>query len=89
MSTVGIRATTIARRRRMAKALLGHLPGSDPRTAAENAALRRRVADLQDHVARLEDELTVLRSQAVEASHVLDLDDELRTLDAAHAASTV
>jgi len=37
----------------MAKALLGHLGGSDPRILAELAVLRRRVGDLEAEVVRL------------------------------------
>lgn len=38
----------------MAKALYGHLTGSDTRLVAEVARLRRRVADLEALVERLE-----------------------------------
>ncbi len=37
----------------MAKALIGHLPATDPRQARELARLRRRVADLESLVTRL------------------------------------
>ncbi len=37
----------------MAKALLGHIGGSDPRILAEIALLRRRVSDLETEVLRL------------------------------------
>jgi hypothetical protein len=37
----------------MAKALLGHIGGSDPRIIAELAVLRRRVSDLEAEVLRL------------------------------------
>jgi hypothetical protein len=37
----------------MAKALLGHIGGSDPRILAEIALLRRRVSDLEAEVLRL------------------------------------
>ena len=43
----------------MAKALLGYMSSSDPepsRTAAENRRLRQHVADLEDHVLRLQAE---------------------------------
>lgn len=38
----------------MAKALLGHLGGTDPRLARDSLLLRRRVADLEALVARLQ-----------------------------------
>jgi hypothetical protein len=41
----------------MAKALLGHLGGSDPATAAELVALRRRVRELQDEVLVLREQM--------------------------------
>jgi hypothetical protein len=53
----------------MAKALFGHLGGTDPRTAAELAALRRRVRELQD-------EVDALREQA-EHHTLARLDGEL------------
>jgi hypothetical protein len=37
----------------MAKALLGHIGGADPRILAELAVLRRRVSDLEAEVLRL------------------------------------
>ncbi len=37
----------------MAKALLGHLAGTDPRVTRETWLLRQRVADLEAEVARL------------------------------------
>jgi hypothetical protein len=37
----------------MAKALLGHIGGSDPRIIAELALLRRRISDLEAEVLRL------------------------------------
>jgi len=37
----------------MAKALLGHLAGTDPRATRETWLLRQRVADLEAEVARL------------------------------------
>ena len=38
----------------MAKALLGHMGGTDPRLARDAVLLRRRVADLETLVARLQ-----------------------------------
>jgi hypothetical protein len=40
----------------MAKALLGHLAGTDPRVTRETWLLRQRVADLEAEVARLKSE---------------------------------
>ena len=37
----------------MAKALLGHLAGTDPRATRETWLLRQRVADLEAEVSRL------------------------------------
>ena len=50
----------------MAKALLGHMGGTDPRLARDAVILRRRVADLETLVARLQrdnDELAAALSQ--------------------------
>jgi len=50
----------------MAKALLGHMGGTDPRLARDAVLLRRRVADLETLVARLQrdnDELAAALSQ--------------------------
>lgn len=38
----------------MAKALVGHISGQDPRLARETLLLRRRVADLEAEVLRLQ-----------------------------------
>jgi hypothetical protein len=57
----------------MAKALYGHIGGSDPHLLAEMQHLRRRVRDLEDEVERLNaanDALTSL----VAAGHLADLD---------------
>ena len=40
----------------MAKALLGHMGGTDPRLTRDALLLRRRVADLEAMVARLQRE---------------------------------
>jgi hypothetical protein len=40
----------------MAKALLGHLAGTDPRATRETWLLRQRVADLEAEVARLKEQ---------------------------------
>ena len=57
----------------MAKALMGHhgAPGS-AQLLHEAALLRRRVADLQDQVARLTEE-----NERLSALHTRDLDAEL------------
>jgi hypothetical protein len=46
----------------MAKALLGHVGGPDPRLLAQVAVLRRRVRDLEAEVLRLAAERDVLLS---------------------------
>ena len=50
----------------MAKALLGHVGGPDPRIVNEMRRLQRRVRDLEAELARLQEEKDVL---AAEASH--------------------
>jgi hypothetical protein len=62
----------------MAKAILGHVGGVDPRMLAEIAVLRRRVRDLQNEVERLSAENAALLS--VDA-----LPEEIITLDGSHA----
>jgi cell division protein FtsB len=52
----------------MAKALLGHVGGPDPRIVNEMRRLQRRVRDLEAELARLQEEKDVL---AAEASHDL------------------
>jgi hypothetical protein len=44
----------------MAKALLGHVGGPDPRMVAEMRRLQQRVRDLEAELARLQDENDVL-----------------------------
>jgi hypothetical protein len=85
----------------MAKALLGHLPADlvGPRLMAEAAVLRRRVADLEAEVARLNEALDRATQATADAALGagldldLDLDGELRALDdvsvRSNAASTV
>lgn len=55
----------------MAKALLGYSIGSDPRVAnrlaGENRLLRRRVADLEEVVLRLQNENDALAAVATES----------------------
>jgi hypothetical protein len=52
----------------MAKALLGHVGGPDPRIVNEMRRLQRRVRDLEAELARLQEEKDVL---AAEAGHDL------------------
>jgi uncharacterized small protein (DUF1192 family) len=56
----------------MAKALLGHIGGPDPRLMSEVQRLRRRVTDLEDEIRRLQadnDHLSAI------ATTTFDLDD--------------
>jgi len=55
----------------MAKALLGHIGGSDPRILADLAVLRRRVSDLEAEVLRLRAENDAL---SVVSEDLLTLD---------------
>jgi hypothetical protein len=48
----------------MAKALLGHVGGPDPRMVAEMRRLQQRVRDLEAELARLQDENEVLVASA-------------------------
>lgn len=57
----------------MAKAILGHVGGPDPRLMAEVARLRRRVAELDAEVTRLNAENQALLTQSLDGS----LDDSL------------
>ena len=65
----------------MAKALLGYTTTGDPRVVAqvtaENRRLRQRVADLEEHVLRLEDENDSLAAVVHEAP-LLALDDTMQ-----------
>lgn len=61
----------------MAKALMGHLAGPDPRAAYEINALRRRIADLEDQVDSLRTALVAAQAQI---DVTAGLDDELRAL---------
>ena len=71
----------------MAKAILGHVGGSDPRLLAEVARLRRRVGELEAEVARLgaenqallDDSLGVLAQEPLAQE---PLGEEIITLDA-------
>lgn len=73
----------------MAKAILGHVGGTDPRMLAEVANLRRRVRDLQAEVERLAAENAALLGVDGALAEALPdalpdaLADEIITLDAA------
>lgn len=62
----------------MAKAILGHVGGPDPRLLAEVARLRRRVAELSAEVERLTAENQALLPDSIGGS----LAEEIITLDA-------
>lgn len=62
----------------MAKAILGHIGGPDPRLLAEVARLRRRVVELQSEVDRLTEENQALVPDSLGGS----LAEEIITLDA-------
>lgn len=66
----------------MAKALLGHLNGADPRAMsslmAENRRLRTRIADLESVVTRLQAENDALAVAAVESSSLLRVPDQMQ-----------
>lgn len=62
----------------MAKALLGHVGGQDPRLVTEVQRLRRRVTDLEAEVGRLKQENDSLAEAAVEhASLGSELNNDL------------
>ena len=62
----------------MAKAILGHIGGPDPRLLSEVARLRRRVVELQAEVDRLAAENEALLPDSIGGS----LAEEIITLDA-------
>jgi len=57
----------------MAKALLGHLGGTDPRMLGEMRRLQQRVRDLEDQLNRVKAENDTLAA----AVHTASLDHEL------------
>ncbi|MBM7786676.1 hypothetical protein JOD67_003356 [Tenggerimyces flavus] len=57
----------------MAKALLGHMGGPDPRLVAEVRRLTQRVSDLEQHLMRLQSENDSL-SAVVHEGHLLTID---------------
>ncbi|MBB6120365.1 hypothetical protein [Nocardiopsis algeriensis] len=55
----------------MAKALFGHVGGSDPRLVQEMRRLQKRVRDLEDEVGRLQarnDQLSMAVTETVEVT---------------------
>jgi hypothetical protein len=70
----------------MAKALLGHVGGLDPRLLAEVAVLRRRVTDLEAEVLRLSAENDEIRHQQSGPDEVISLDDKRESVAAAALA---
>jgi hypothetical protein len=75
----------------MAKAILGHVGGPDPRLMAEVARLRRRVGELETEITRLSAENQALLTQSLNGSLEGSLDgamsesltEEIITLDSA------
>lgn len=65
----------------MAKALLGYMSSTDPRALAqlmaENQRLRQQVADLQDHLLRLQAENDSLEA-AAHPEPLLTLDESMQ-----------
>ena len=61
----------------MAKAILGHVGGPDPRLMAEVARLRRRVGELEAEVTRLNAENQALLTQSLDGSLDGSLDSTL------------
>ncbi len=57
----------------MAKALLGHVGGPDPRLVSEVRRLQQRVSELESHVMRLQAENDSL-SAAVHDGHLLTIE---------------
>ncbi|HET6986899.1 MAG TPA: hypothetical protein VFI00_09795 [Kribbella sp.] len=70
-------ARTLPEDSTMAKALLGHLGGTDPRMLEQVRLLNRRVADLEAHVMRLQAENDHLVAQ-VHEGRLLTVDEALR-----------
>ena len=61
----------------MAKAILGHVGGPDPRLMAEVARLRRRVGELEAEVTRLSAENQALLTQSLDGSLTGSLNETL------------
>jgi hypothetical protein len=62
----------------MAKALLGHVGGPDPRMVSEMRRLQQRVRDLEAELVRLQDENDALSAESAEAGHDLLVTDRER-----------
>jgi len=60
----------------MAKALLGHVGGIDPRIVSEMRRLQRRVRDLEAELSRLQEEKDVLAGAGHELLVVADRERE-------------
>jgi len=60
----------------MAKALLGHVGGPDPRVISEMRRLQQRVRDLEAELMRLQDENDALAAEAAHSQDMLVLDRE-------------
>jgi hypothetical protein len=56
----------------MAKALLGHVGGSDPRVLAEMRRLQQRVQDLESELVRIQAENDALSAAARHGDSLLD-----------------
>ena len=61
----------------MAKAILGHVGGPDPRLMAEVARLRRRVGELEAEVTRLTAENQALLTESLDGSLAGSLSEQL------------
>ena len=60
----------------MAKALLGHVGGPDPRMVSEMRRLQQRVRDLEAELVRLQDRNDALAAEAEHALLVADRERE-------------
>ena len=60
----------------MAKALLGHVGGPDPRMVSEMRRLQQRVRDLEAQLVRLQDENDALAAEARHELLVTDRESE-------------
>ena len=60
----------------MAKALLGHVGGPDPRMVSEMRRLQQRVRDLEAELVRLQEANDALAAEVGQDSSELDLDRE-------------
>ncbi|MCW2934631.1 MAG: hypothetical protein JWM19_5593 [Actinomycetia bacterium] len=60
----------------MAKALFGHVGGSDPRMVSEMRRLQQRVRDLEAELMRLQEENDALAAEAAHSEDMLVLERE-------------